>query len=134
MLVLKAGEGLLRFNFVKGENVRINAGKYTFSSANGSAHIGDLGLNSKGEIILQVTEGVFTTINNATGARTEVSKGYPLVDLDQAKGAAAMGAAAAGRAAGKAEGFFPILNLIAVLGLVSAGVGVGFYENTKSPS
>ena len=28
-LLVKANQGLLRFNFVKGENVRIDAGKYT---------------------------------------------------------------------------------------------------------
>jgi hypothetical protein len=137
VLVVRANEGLLRFNFVKGENVQINAGKYTFTSANSSAHVGELGLNSKGEVILQVKEGAFTTLNNATGARSEVSTGNPLVALDQAnaKGAAAMGAAAAARAAGKPEGFFmAILDFIILLGLVGTGVGVGVYEATKSPS
>jgi hypothetical protein len=135
-LVVKANEGLLRFNFVKGEDVKINAGKYTFTSANGSSHVGELGLNSKGEIVLQVTEGVFTALNNVTGARTEVSIGNPLVALDQAtaKGAAAMGAAAAGRAAGKTEGFIaPLLNLLLILGITGSGVGVAIYEASKSP-
>jgi hypothetical protein len=133
-LVVKASEGLLRFNFVKGENVQINAGKYTFSSANGSAHVGELALNDKGEVIMYVGEGTFTALNNATGARSEVSLGNPIVAIDQSTGAAAAGAAAQGRAVGKAEGFIPLFLLILIIAGAGAGAGVGIYEATKSAS
>jgi hypothetical protein len=136
-LVVQASEGLLRFNFVKGEDIKINAGKYTFSSSNGSAHVGELALNSKGEVIMYVGEGTFTALNNATGARSEVSLGNPIVVIDQSiamtAGAAAVGAAAQGRAAGKTEGFIPLFLLVLVIAGAAAGTGIGIYEATKSP-
>jgi hypothetical protein len=135
-LVVQASEGLLRFNFVKGENIQINAGKYAFSSTNASAHVGELALNNKGDVIMYVGEGTFTALNNATGARSEVSLGNPMVapSIMKTAGAAATGAAAQGRAAGKAEGFIPLLLLVAIIGGIAAGTGYGIYAATKSPS
>jgi hypothetical protein len=136
-LVVQANEGLLRFNFIKGEVVKINAGKYTFSSANDSAHVGELALNSKGEVIMYVGEGTFTALNNATGARSEVSLGNPIVAMDQSitktAGAAVTGAAVQGRAVGKAEGFIPLFLLVLIIAGGVAGASVGIYEATKSP-
>jgi hypothetical protein len=135
-LVMQAKEGLLRFNFVKGENVQINAGKYTFTSANSSAHVGELGLNSKGEIIMFVGEGTFTALNNVTGVRSQVSPSSPIVAIDQkgkATGAAAMGAAAASMGSGKASGFYIPLELLALIGMSGTITAVGVFEATASP-
>jgi hypothetical protein len=139
-LFVQASEGLLRFNFVKGEVVKINAGKYTFSSAKGSAHVGQLGLNNRGEVVMYVGEGTFTALNNATGVSSEVSLDNPLIAVDQgtmkAAGAASAGAAAQGRAGGKAEGIAPLL-LLLVVGLAVGGTVGGLAAagtfDTKSP-
>jgi hypothetical protein len=132
-LVVQANEGLLLFSFVKGEDIKINAGKYTFSSANGSAHVGELALNSKGEVVMYVGEGTFTALNNATGVRSEVSMGNPMVAITKTAGAVAAGAAAQGRAVGKAEGFIP-LYLLVLLIAGATGTSIGIYEAVKSPS
>jgi hypothetical protein len=139
-LVVQAKEGLLRYNFIKGEKVQINAGKYSFASANNSAHVGELGLNSNGQIVMNVTEGVFTALNTVTGIRSEASPSHPIVLIDQdgknTVATASTGAAAAeGSAAGMKSGLFLpslIWPLLAV-GVMSAGIGVAVYETTKSP-
>jgi hypothetical protein len=135
-LVVQAKEGLLRFNFIKGENVQIHAGKYTIKSKDGSAHVGELAMNSKGEIAMYVGEGAFTALNNVTGARNEVSSTNPIVTLDQKMvGAAAAGAAVQGKAIGKAEGFIPVYLLVLLIGATATATSIGVYEatNTKSP-
>jgi hypothetical protein len=139
-LVVQAKEGLLRFNFIKGEKVQINAGKYAFASANDSAHVGELGLDRNGQIVMNVTEGVFTTLNTATGVRSEASPNRPVVMMDQAgksAGATASAGAAAAEdaAAGMKTGMFigPILAIVIAVGAMSAGIGVAVYESTKSP-
>jgi len=82
--VVRASQGLLRFNFKKGEAVQIIAGDYSFDAvASDSAHVGELGLNPTGQVVLAVTEGVFAALNTATGARTEVLPNSPLVAMDQ---------------------------------------------------
>jgi hypothetical protein len=74
-LVVQAGEGLLRFNFLRGEQVHINAGSYNFTTVGmNSAHVGELGLNRNGQVVLAVSEGRFDSLNTANGERDEV---YP---------------------------------------------------------
>lgn len=92
-LVVQATQGLLRFNFKNGEDVQINAGKFKFNSVGqDSAHVGELGLNQNGQVVLAVTEGVFAALNTVTGERTEVLPNSPLVVTDQAgKGAVTKG-------------------------------------------
>ncbi|MGA2263950.1 MAG: hypothetical protein ABSH28_21270 [Acidobacteriota bacterium] len=84
-LVVTADKGLLRLHFLKGEEVEIRAGNYTFTAlGTDSAHSAELGLNGKGDVVLTPTEGIFSSLNKATGARTEVSPDRPLVAVDQA--------------------------------------------------
>jgi hypothetical protein len=92
-LVVKPVEGLLRFNFVKGEEVRINAGRYNFTAVGkDSAHTGELGLNRNGQIVLSMTEGVFNSIDTASGQQTEVTPNKPLRATDlQGKGTVSKG-------------------------------------------
>jgi hypothetical protein len=72
-LVVAANRGLLRFNFLKGEEVQINAGRYSFTSVGkDSAHVGELGLNRNGQVVLTAAEGVFTCLNTASGEVAEV--------------------------------------------------------------
>jgi len=83
-LVVNASNGLLRFNFKKGEPVQINAGRYQFTSlGNGTAHEGELGLNQNGQIAMALTEGVFTAMNTVNGEAFEVSPSSPMLMLDQ---------------------------------------------------
>src|SRR5213083_1702081 len=82
-LVIAATNGLLRFNFKKGEAVKIEAGHYRFTSAgNGTAHVGELGLNQSGQIAMSLSEGVFSAVDLSKGERSEVTPGAPLVALD----------------------------------------------------
>jgi hypothetical protein len=90
-LVVQADQGLLRFNFVKGEAVQINAGKFQFKGINESDHIGELGLNNKGEVVMTLKTGSFAAVNTETGVRTEVTPSKPLVVAKQGGGAAAAG-------------------------------------------
>lgn len=84
-LVVAADQGLLRLHFLKGEEVQIRAGSFTFTAlGTDSAHVAELGLNGKGEVVLTPTEGTFSSFNKATGARTEVSPSQPLVAVNQA--------------------------------------------------
>jgi hypothetical protein len=82
-LVVHPVEGLLRFNFVKGEEVRINAGRYNFTAVGrDSAHTGELGLNRNGQVVLAMNEGAFNSLDTVSGANTEVSPGNPLEVTD----------------------------------------------------
>ena len=84
VLAVQASNGLLRFNFEKGENVNIKAGKYNFSSAgNGTAHAGELGLNKNGQVVMALNKGIFAAHDTVTGERTEITPNSPLVMLDQ---------------------------------------------------
>ncbi|HUJ88568.1 MAG TPA: hypothetical protein VLX12_00115, partial [Syntrophorhabdales bacterium] len=87
-LVVQANEGLLRFNFLKGEEVEINAGRYRFTAVGGdSAHIGELGLNKNGQVALAVTEGIFASQDTVSGERKEVTpKNQPQTTLLEGKG------------------------------------------------
>jgi hypothetical protein len=82
-LLVQADQGLIRFNFKKGEDVQIEAGKYRFTTANNSEHIGELGLNRSGQVVMNVAEGTFLAMNTATGMRTEVSPATPFAAMDQ---------------------------------------------------
>jgi hypothetical protein len=113
-LVLQAEKGVLRFTFVKGENVQIKAGNYTFTSANDSAHIGELGINGNGQIVMKVKEGVFSAINTETGIRSEASPNHPI-------------------AVGKGGGGVLTSPLMPLIDLIGAELGVGLYQATKSP-
>jgi hypothetical protein len=84
VLSVQASNGLLRFNFEKGENVSIKAGKYNLSSAgNGTAHAGELGLNKNGQVVMALNKGVFAAYNTVTGERSEITPNTPLMMLDQ---------------------------------------------------
>lgn len=82
-LLVQANQGLLRFSFIKGENVQIMAGQYTITPVNDSAHVGELGLNRNGQVVMTVTEGVFAVLNTVTGSRTEAYPNNPMVAMDQ---------------------------------------------------
>jgi hypothetical protein len=77
-LVLNADQGLLRFNFVKGEDVQINAGKFRFAEGKDTNRSGELGLNRNGEIVMNLTEGSFIATNLASGIRTLVNPATPM--------------------------------------------------------
>lgn len=82
-LVVQASQGLLRFNFTKGEEVQISAGRYNFTAVGkDSAHAGELGLNQNGQVVLAVAEGVFASLNTVTHERTEVLPNSPLIATD----------------------------------------------------
>ena len=84
VLAVQATNGLLRFNFEKGENVSIKAGKYNLSSAgNGTVHAGELGVNKNGQVVMALNKGVFAAHNTVTGERTEITPNSPLMMLDQ---------------------------------------------------
>jgi hypothetical protein len=128
-IVVQTDQGLLRFNFKKGESVRINAGKFQFSGGNNTGRIGELGVNRSGQLVMTMTEGTFEALNTETGARTEVSSAKPLAVTNQAQAAAAAAGAGATTSAGSA------ITAAIVAGVAGAtGIGVGVYEDTKSPN
>jgi hypothetical protein len=83
VLVVQAQQGLILFNFPENENVQIDAGEYRFSAIDRSNHIGELGLNRNGQLVMNMKEGAFAALNTNTGERTEVSANRPLVVLAQ---------------------------------------------------
>lgn len=82
-LLLQMDEGLLRFSFKKGEEVQIKAGDYRFTAVGDSGHTGELGMNRRGQIAMNVMEGSFKVMNTANGSRTEASVGTPFAVMDQ---------------------------------------------------
>jgi hypothetical protein len=92
-LLVEASEGLLRFNFLKGEEVQINAGRYKFTAVGkDSAHIGELGVNRNGQVVLTVNEGVFSSLNTVSGERAVVLPNNPLLATELGgKGTVTMG-------------------------------------------
>lgn len=82
-LVVQIDQGLLRFNFNKGEEVQINAGEYRFTTSGNIGHAGELGLNRTGQIAMNVLDGTFMVLNTATGMQTEVNSNSPFVVMDQ---------------------------------------------------
>jgi hypothetical protein len=79
-IVMKPVEGLYRFNFAKGENVQIQAGRYNLTATGtNSAITGELGLNQKGEVILAMKQGSFTSVDRVSGIKTVIAPGNPLI-------------------------------------------------------
>jgi hypothetical protein len=126
-IVVQTDQGLLRFNFKKGESVRINAGKFQFTGGVNSSRVGELGVNRGGQLVMTLTEGSFEALNTETGARTEVSAAKPLTVTNQVPAAAA--------GAGSATSAGSAITAAAVAGVAGGvGIGVGIYESTKSPN
>jgi hypothetical protein len=125
-IVVQTDQGLLRFNFKKGENVRINAGKFQFTGGIGTSRVGELGVNRSGQLVMTLTEGSFVAVNTETSARTEVTPAKPLAVTNQTPAAAA----GAGSATTASSGVTAAI-VAGVAGGV--GIGVGAYEATKSP-
>jgi len=128
-IVVNADKGLLRFNFKKGENIQINAGKFQFAGGSESERIGELGMDGKGQLVLTMTAGHFEALNTETGARTEVSAAKPLH-------AAAQGSAAAAGAGASTMGSSGITAALVagVAAGVMVGVGIEAATDDKSPS
>jgi hypothetical protein len=126
-IVVQSDQGLLRFNFKKGESVQINAGKFQFTGGINSGRIGELGVNRNGQLVMTLTEGTFEALNTETGARTEVSTAKPLAVTNQASAAVA-GAGMAAKA-----GSAVTAAVVAGVG-GGVGLGVGIHEATKSPN
>lgn len=82
-LVVQVDQGLLRFNFNKGEEVQIDAGEYRFTTVSNIGHTGELGLNRSGQIAMNVLDGTFKVLNTATGKQTEVSSNSPFEVMAQ---------------------------------------------------
>jgi hypothetical protein len=78
-LVVQASQGLLRFNFLAGEQVKFDAGTYRFTTVGNSSHVGELGLNRSGQVVMTVAEGTLAAFNNATGSKAEVTPNNPLI-------------------------------------------------------
>jgi hypothetical protein len=131
-LVVQASQGLLRFNFLAGEQVQFDAGAYRFTTLGNSSHVGELGLNRGGQVVMTVAEGTLAAVNNATGAKTEVNPNNPLIATTPS-----------GQAAGQAATDISVdeessstgITAGVVAGVVSSvGFGVGVHEATKSTS
>jgi len=126
-LVVDTNQGLLRFNFKKGENVQINAGKFQFTGSQDSEHVGELGVNQDGELVMNLTQGTLMALNTATGARTEVTPGNPMTVVNSQSGSGAATASAKGASAAK------IALIIAGVG-GAVGLGIGIHHAVKSDS
>jgi hypothetical protein len=134
-LIVEASQGLLRFNFLAGAQVKLDAGAYRFTTVGNSSHVGELGLNRSGQIVMTVTEGTLQAVNNTTGVTTEVSPDNPLVATAQSASQEAAGQAAADFAVGTVSGGSTGITAAVVAGVASAaGFGVGVHEATKSTS
>jgi hypothetical protein len=83
ILVLHVDEGLLWFKFNEGDQVRIHAGDYLFTTVGEESHTGELGLNSRGQIAMNVLKGAFEVLDTASGQRSEVSVSTPFAVMDQ---------------------------------------------------
>jgi hypothetical protein len=82
-LIVQANRGLLRFNFKRGEQVQINAGRFQFTAVgNGTAHNGELGLNLNGQVAMNLSEGTFAVLDTVTGERNEVLPSLPFQATD----------------------------------------------------
>ena len=124
-LVINADEGLIRFNFKKGESVQINAGKFKITGIGNSNHIGELGLNKKGQIVMTVTEGTFSALNTETGTSTEVTSSNALSSSSQAS--AMVGAGSSTSSAVSTAG------VVAATTASTVGTIVGVVEAVQSP-
>ncbi len=77
-VVVQADEGLLRFNFKKGESVQINAGKFQFTGGSETERVGELGLNRNGLLVMTMTKGSFNALNIETGENLKVNSSASL--------------------------------------------------------
>jgi len=82
ILLVRADEGFLRFNFLRGEEAEIDAGNYRFASFGNAAHVGELGVNRNGQLVLTVSEGGFDSLNTASGEHAGVLLGSPFMAMD----------------------------------------------------
>jgi hypothetical protein len=80
-LVIKADRGLLRFNFVAGEDVRIDTGDYRITSEESSGSMGELGLNGEGQMVLDMRSGRASILDRTTGRIASAVPGRPVVML-----------------------------------------------------
>ncbi len=84
LLVVQAAQGLLRFNFYKGEAVQIIAGKFRFVAAGSDTpHTGVLGVNRNGQVAIDTLEGKFDAVNTASGKNFEVPSWATFIATDQ---------------------------------------------------
>ena len=78
-LIVQASQGLLRFNLLGCDQVQFDAGAYRFTTVGNSGHVGELGLNRGGQVVMRVKEGDFLAVNNETGAKADVTPDNPLI-------------------------------------------------------
>jgi hypothetical protein len=124
-LVVNTNEGLLRFNFKKGEDVQINAGKFQFTGNNDSDRAGELGLNNNGEIAMFLTKGSFTAVNTVTGIRTLVSPTAPMAVVNPTVPTAAP----------SPRGMSKSKMVLIIAGVAAAvGLGIAIHSASKSSS
>jgi hypothetical protein len=134
VLVVNADQGLIRFNFVKGESVQINAGKFRITGTSESGYIGELGLNAKGQLVMTVTEGVFTALNTETGEQTKVEPEKNSKDREKAAVVLGSGAAGTGAAVGASTSAAVSAAGVVAAGAASAvGTIIGVSEAVQSP-
>jgi len=82
-LVINADQGLLRFNFAKGNDVRIETEKYQFTTEGSTENLGEIGLNRNGQVIVEMAQGAFHMMNKNTGVMSLVTPGQPMLLLAQ---------------------------------------------------
>jgi hypothetical protein len=129
LLVVKTDQGLLRFNFDKGEKVLIEAGKFQITGSKDSKHVGVLGLNKDGEIAVTLSEGTLSALNVATGVRTEISPSVPMTVLNPNSPASAAVASASPVAV---AGLAPLFVIGATAAAVATAVAIQQTGETKS--
>lgn len=83
VFILRADEGLFRFRFENEDHVEIEAGDYRFKAAGNSSATGELGLNRRGQVAMNLTAGSFDVLNTVSGMRSEVSVATPFAAMDQ---------------------------------------------------
>lgn len=81
-LVMQVDEGLLRFSFNKGEQVQIEAGDYVFTAVGDSGNTGEMGMNRRGQIAMNVLKGAFEVLDTASGKRSELSVSTSFAAMD----------------------------------------------------
>lgn len=73
-LVIHADKGVIGFDFVPGEDVRIQAGAYQLTaSAHDRAVAGGLALAADGRVAMSLSSGRFAALNTVSGIRSEVT-------------------------------------------------------------
>lgn len=80
---LRADEGLFRFRFKNDSKIEIEAGEYLFTGVGKSDLTGELGVNRRGQIAMNLITGAFEVLNTLSGERMEVSVATPFAAMDQ---------------------------------------------------